>query len=95
MLKRIGNDCEEKSAKYLGIHIDENLTWKYHIVHVGTTASRSQFFIKQVNNFLPRDRMPTLYFALVHSHYTYGILAWENASTTTFHRPSKMGIAYR
>jgi hypothetical protein len=28
-LDRIGNDCKEKSSKFLGIHIDENLTWKY------------------------------------------------------------------
>ena len=30
-LNRIGNDCEEKSVTFLGINIDENLTWKSHI----------------------------------------------------------------
>ena len=30
--------------------------------------------------------MRTLYFALVHSHFTYGILAWGNANKTVLHR---------
>jgi len=86
MLKRIGKDCEEKSANFLGIHIDEHLTWKYHIAHVNTKVSRSLFFIKQVKNFLPSESMRTLYFALVHSHFSYGILAWGNANKTVLHR---------
>ena len=28
--KRIGDDCEDKSVKFLGIFIDKNLSWKYH-----------------------------------------------------------------
>ena len=27
-LTRIGNDCEEKSTKFIGIHIDDSLSWK-------------------------------------------------------------------
>ena len=30
-LKYIGNDCNNKFVKFLGIHIDEQLNWKYHI----------------------------------------------------------------
>jgi hypothetical protein len=33
-LDRIGNDCKEKSVKFLGINLDENLTWKYHTTQV-------------------------------------------------------------
>ena len=34
--------------------------------------------------------MLTLYFTLVHSHYTYGILAWGNASKTALRCPDRL-----
>ena len=30
-LSRIGNDCLEKSYKFIGMHFYENLTWKTHM----------------------------------------------------------------
>jgi len=65
-------------CQILGIHIYEHLTWKYYTAHVNTKVSISLFLIKQLTNSLPRDDIRTLYFALVHSHYIYGLLAWEN-----------------
>ena len=47
-LLRIGNDCDEKAAKFLGLYIDEHLTWKHHIAHVNTKVSKILFVIKQV-----------------------------------------------
>ena len=79
-LTRIGNDCDETSTKFLGLLIDENLTWRDHISHVNKKISRTLFSLKQVKQFLPTDCMNTLYFSLVQSHLSYGILAWGNAS---------------
>ena len=42
ILDRIGNDCEEKS-----MHIDENLTWKYHVNEVKNKVARALFSIIQ------------------------------------------------
>jgi hypothetical protein len=85
-LKRIGHDCEEKAAKFLGIIIDEYLTWKYHIAHVNNKVSRSLFAIKQVKHFLPKSSLRTLYFSMIHSHFSYGLLAWGNANKSALHR---------
>ena len=48
MLTRIGNDCDEKSTKFLGILFDENLTWRDHVSHVNKKISRALFSLKQV-----------------------------------------------
>ena len=85
-LLRIGNDCDEKAAKFLGLYIDEHLTWKHHIAHVNTKVSKILFVIKQVKNILPKDNLRTLYFALVHSHYSYGLLTWGNPSKSALQR---------
>ena len=74
VLERIGNDCNEQSTKFLGMHIDENLTWKKHISEVTKKVSRALFSIKQVKHVLPLDSLRTLYFALIHQHLCYGIL---------------------
>ena len=79
-LGRIGNDCREKSTQFLGIHLDANLTWKYHIAHVKKKISKALFSIKQVNHVLPTYCLRTLYYALVHSHISYGIIAWGCAN---------------
>ena len=47
-LARIGNDCSEKATKFLGLWIDENLSWKHHISHVSYKVARALFMIKQV-----------------------------------------------
>ncbi len=78
-IDRIGNDCNEQSTKFLGMYIDEHLTWKRHIAEVTKKVSRALFSIKQVKHILPLDSIRTLYFALIHSHLSYGITAWGNA----------------
>ena len=80
LLHRIGKDCDEKAAKFLGILIDENLTWKNHLSYINTKVPRALFSLKQVKHFLPKQCMKTLYYALIHSHLSYGILAWGNAT---------------
>ncbi len=79
-LNRIGNHCDEKSAKFLGILIDENLTWKEHLSHINKKISRALFSMKQVKNVLPKQCLRTLYYSLIHSHLSYGILAWGNTT---------------
>ena len=45
---RIGNNQREKSCKFLGIHIDETLTWKHHIDKVSSKISRANYMISKV-----------------------------------------------
>jgi hypothetical protein len=71
LLYRIGKNCDEKAAKFLGILIDENLTWKYHLSHINKKVSRALFSLKQVKHFLPKQCMKTLYYSLIHSHLSY------------------------
>ena len=78
-LNRIGNNCIDTSIKFLGICIDEHLTWQNHIQQVNCKISKAMFAIKQVANLLHGSLLRNLYFALVHPHLNYGILSWGNA----------------
>ena len=45
---RIGNDQDEKSFKFLGLYLDETLSWKFHIQNACSKISRANYTI---NNF--------------------------------------------
>ena len=78
-LDRIGSNQPEKSLKFLGVLMDENLTWAPHVRMVKNKLSRSIFALNKVKNIFPHDIMKTLYYSLIHSHIMYGFLAWGNA----------------
>ena len=52
-LSQIGNDCTEKLTKFLGMYMDENVSWKYHINEINKKISMALFFLKQVKKMLP------------------------------------------
>ena len=79
-LERIGDDCQQKSIKFLGVFIDESLTWKYHIDHINKKISRALYCVKQVKNLLPATSLKLLYTALIQPHLMYGLLIWGNAT---------------
>ena len=90
-LKKLNNSLELKidgvvlsqatHCKFLGITIDESLSWKQQVSSINSKISRALFAIKQLKFSLPKKSLLTLYFSLLHPYLTYGILAWGNAST--------------
>ena len=65
-------------AKYLGTILDAKLTFSDHIKALETKVSRSVVILSKLKYFLPQDALLKLYYALIHSHLNYGILAWGN-----------------
>jgi len=66
-------------AKFLGITIDENLTWKKHIENICQTCSRNNGVLNIVKLFLPSATMQQLYCTIVLPYLNYGLLLWGNA----------------
>jgi hypothetical protein len=77
-IDRIGHNQKYKSFKFLGIYIDETLTWKYHINKVISKIAWSNYIINKVKNILPSSCLKTLYSSIIHSHINCGLLAWGN-----------------
>ena len=66
-------------TKFLGVIIDENLTWKDNIDGITKTISRNIGVINKVKYFLPERILHTLYCTLVLPYVNYGILVWGSA----------------
>ena len=75
-LGRICNDNEDKKErtyKFLGILLDEYLSFDAHCESLCTKLARSNFIISRVKNLLPTATLKTLYYSLIHPHLLYGL----------------------
>ena len=65
------NDVEiqvSHTAKYLGIFLDDRLSFKTHIDFLVSKISRSVGIMIKLRPYLPTETLTTSYYALVHSH---------------------------
>ena len=65
-----------QNTKFLGVFIDEHLTWKCHISYVSGKVSRSIGIINKLKNKLPQTTLLCLYDTLVQSHFNYCNIVW-------------------
>ena len=69
-----------KSVKFLGVIIDEELSWDAHIEHLSNTLNSSIAMIKRIRKFVPTCEHRKLYDALFASHLSYCITSWGGVS---------------
>ena len=69
-------------TKFLGIYIDEHLSWAQHIDYLSKKIARNVGILSKLKYFLPRYIMNTLYYSLILSHLQYCTLLWANAYST-------------
>lgn len=77
---------QQDYVKYLGILIDKNLSWKYHIDYVASKISRTTGSIARLRHFIPLSTLLTIYRSLVAPYLTYGIIAWGQAAKSNLHK---------
>ena len=65
-----------KSAKHLGVIIDNKINFYEHIKVLECKIARSVEILTKLKTILPKQNLLQLYYALVHSHLTYGISIW-------------------
>ena len=66
----------EKYVKFLGVLLDENLSWKYHINELSKKLSRTIGIFYKIRHFVPYEVLKLLYYSLLHSFLSYGIAVW-------------------
>ena len=74
-----GEISETNEYKFLGVYLDNRLTFQSHINHIKNKISKSIGILYKLNNFLPPNILKTLYETLIKPYITYGIEAWHSA----------------
>ena len=70
------------TVKFLGVTLDENLTFQDHVNKVTSNISKFVGVMRRLHCQLPANVMVILYYSLVYSHLTYALLAWGRSGST-------------
>ena len=65
-----------RCTKFLGVVIDDELTWEPQIDYLITKLNSCIVTIKRIRPFIPKGEYLKIYSALFLSHLTYGISCW-------------------
>jgi len=76
-----GHEISHKECiRYLGVMLDDSLTWKQHIAHVSRTLSNDCWALSQIRKYSNSQMVKKVYFALLHPHIQYCITRWGCAA---------------
>ena len=76
-------------TKFLGVYLDENISWKHHINIVSTKVCKSIGILYRTRCILSKFLRKQLYFSFINCYLNYANIAW--ASTNK----SKLQALYR
>ena len=77
---------EVEETKYLGVILDNKLSWKEHIEYLITKLSQAAGVIYKLRDCLPLKAKMLIYDSLAASYLRYSIPAWGNTTQTVLGR---------
>ena len=73
-------------TKFLGVIIDEKLTWIPHTDYLAKKISKSIGILMRLKGYLTSDSLVNMYYAFIYPYYHYCNEVWGNAYTTHVRR---------
>ena len=71
-----------ESVKHLGVKIDTNLSWQYHVNDLSIKLNRANALLFKMGKYVSLKIIRSIYFAIFDSYLSYCCLAWaQNCST--------------
>ena len=74
--KLSNTDC----VKYLGIFIENRITWKEQVCHVVKKLANAARILSKMRHYVNKKTLVRLYYSFAYSYHKYGILAWGTAA---------------
>ena len=76
----------KSSIKFLGVILDEHLTWNEHIIEVCNKLRRLFHVFYSIRRYLNIGNIKTLYYTLIYSKIKYGLIVYGMAGTTKLNK---------
>jgi hypothetical protein len=78
------------SAKALGVHIDETLSWTMHIEQISKKISASIGALKRVRPYVPMASLQTMYNSFVQPKFDYCSTVWDGMGSELARKIQKL-----
>ena len=69
-----------KLVKYLGMIVDDKLTWSQHVDYISSKITRKIGFFKRIRHFIPMKSLLLLCHTLIEPDYKYSSIVWRQCS---------------
>ena len=70
--------------KYLGVLLDEHLSWKPHIDELTKKLNRSNSMLSKIRYYVDENTIRSLYFSIFSSHISYCCQVWGQSGNSQF-----------
>ena len=79
---RIGQNIinHKTKVKYLGVVIDEKMSWKNHVNYLCSKLAKGCWAISKLRNYVDHHTSRILYYSLIYPHLQYCISSWGRAT---------------
>ena len=71
---------QSHTVKYLGVILDNNLTWQPHIDKISKKLSKSCGMVFKLRHYVPLSTLKLIYYGMFNSILQYSLLNWGRAS---------------
>ncbi len=86
----VTGNIDDPAIKFLGLHIDPKLNFKYHIDTISKKISSGLYFLRSVKNILSERALKSIYYSLIHTHIIYAIQVWSCTTSNLTDRIYKL-----
>jgi len=69
-------------VKFLGMTVDNTLSWKQHIDSIIPKLNKACFIIRRLKLYLHKNALKMVYHAFFHSVISYGLIFWGNSTNS-------------
>ena len=71
-----------RSCKFLGVMLNDTLTWSDHVNLICTKASKGIDLLRRIAWFLPKEALLCHYNAYILPHFTYADIVWNTCTAS-------------
>jgi hypothetical protein len=74
---QVGDNCDENLARFLGIYIDENMTFEGHIKKLKSKLKSGIYALSTCNRAVPLRIRKSIYSSLIESQLRFGAIIYN------------------